>query len=181
MGKRYMTAVAQEAMDIGDHLLLLFSKKTVGENPQMRVDVAKPDGPSTEGGKKARQTISLVPVEGVVSGKVMVGWLDVAQKRVEVRSFRVVRYQYYERYGTDFKVAQSEYEEVVEELSNFLQARGFSVAVKDEMPAGRLSATQHQGVPAPIGASNNDGVPWIWIAVSLVIGAGGIALGAMLF
>lgn len=180
MGKRYMTAVAQEAMDIGDHLLLLFSKKTVGENPQMRVDVAKPDGPSTAGGKKARQTISLVPVEGV-SGKVMVGWLDVAQKRVEVRSFRVVRYQYYERYGTDFKVAQSEYEEVVEELSNFLKARGFSVVVKDDMPAGRLSAPQYQGVPAPIGASNNGGVPWIWIAVSLAIGACGIALGAMLF
>ncbi len=181
MGKRYMTVVAQEAMDIGDHLLLLFSKKTVGENPQMRVDVAKPDGPSTEGGKKARQTISLVPTEGV-SGKVMVGWLDVAQKRVEVRSFRVVRYQYYDRYGTDFNVPHSEYEEVVEELSNFLRARGFNVVVKDDTTVGRLSVPQNQAMPASVTTTNNSGlVPWIWIVFSLIIGAVGIALGAMLF
>jgi hypothetical protein len=181
MGKRYLTAVAQEAMDIGDHLLLLFSKKTCGENPRMRVDVAKPDGPSTEGGKKSRQTISLVPVEGT-SGKVMVGWLDVALKRVEVRSFRVVRFQYYNRYGTDFKVPHSEYEKVVQELSIFLRARGFDVVVKDDTPAGRLSAPQHQAASATVAAPNNGGgIPWIWIAVSLLIGAGGIALGAMLF
>jgi len=180
MGKRYMTVVAQEAMDIGDHLLLLFSKKTVGENPRMRVDVAKPDGPSTEGGKKARQTISLVPVEGV-SGKVMVGWLDVGQKRVEVRSFRVVRHQYYDRYGTDFRVSQWEYEEIAKELTDFLHARGYHVVVKDDMPATRPSALQHQVVSAPATTSNNNGVPWIWIVVSVIIGAGGIALGAMLF
>ena len=161
--------------------MLLFSKTTVGENPQMRVDVAKPDGPSTEGGKKARQTISLVPVEGM-SGKMMVGWLDVAQKHAEVRSFRVVRYQYYDRYGTDFKVPHSEYEEVVRELSNFLRARGFNVVVKDDTPAGRFSAPQHHTVSVSIATPNNNGrSPWIWIAISLIVGAGGIALGALLF
>jgi len=181
MGKRYLTVVAQEAMDIGEHLLLLFSKTTVGANPQMRVDVAKPDGPSTEGGKKARQTISLVPVESV-SGKVMVGWIDVAQKRVEIRSFRMVRHQYYDRYGMDFRVSQSEYEKIVEQLSNFLRARGFYVGIKDDMPANRISTVQRQAASVSIATTKNlGGIPWIWIALTLLIGAGGNAVGAMLF
>ena len=186
MGKLNMTMMAQEAMDIGDHLMLMFMKRTVGEDPKMRLDVAKPDGPSTEGGKKARQTISLVPVEGS-GGKQMVGWLDVAQKRVEVRSHRVIIKQYNERYGTDMNVPQPEYDELVEALSGFLKGRGFNVVVKDDMPARRPAAQPVKvnrpggaAAPAPV-ANDTAGPPWMWIAAAAAIAAFGVAIGAFLF
>ncbi|MBN1655187.1 MAG: hypothetical protein JXA30_15570 [Deltaproteobacteria bacterium] len=169
MGKLKMTVVAQEAMDIGDHLMMLFSNRTFGDDPTMRLEVAKPDGPSTDGGKKARQTIALVPVADV-GGKVMLGWLDVALKRVELRSFRVVRRQYHDRYGTTLVLPQQQYDKLVEVVSDLLRHRGFNVLVKDDMPA-RLKAAPEE----------SRAVPWIWVAAALAVGAGGIALGALLF
>lgn len=181
MTKLNMTMMAQEAMDIGDHLLLMFMKRTLGEDPQMRLDVAKPDGPSTEGGKKARQPLSLVPVEGS-GGKVMIGWLDVSQKRVEVRSHRVVVRQHEDRYGTELKIVQPEYDELVEDLSKFLQGRGFNVVVNDTMPKPkRAQPSPAAAVAATPANAQQGGPPWLWIGVSVAIGLGGLAAGALLF
>ena len=109
-----------------------------------------------------------------------------AQKRVEVRSHRVVIKQYNERYGTDMNVIQPEYDELVEALSGFLKGRGFNVVVKDDMPARRpaaqpANANRPAAGAATPAASDSSGPPWMWIAAAAAIAAFGVAIGAFLF
>jgi hypothetical protein len=96
------------------------AKKAVGKNVQRRVLVAAPDGPSTQGGKHARQTITLSPVEGQQGAIIMCGWLDVAKKEAGLRDYKAVAEQFKARSGKQIDLTPEEYLSIINELEKFM-------------------------------------------------------------
>ena len=78
------TVLAREGVNAAQLINARLAKKTIGKVDPRRVEVATPHGPSTSGGKKARQSITLIPVSGDAPA-IMFGWMDVAQKVAELR------------------------------------------------------------------------------------------------
>lgn len=119
-GKRGLyTMTAQEGLDVAELVKAAFARKSVGKLLPRRLEVVAPDGPSTGGGKHARQTIRLTPLQGN-GAPLMCGYLDPARKHVELRAYEAVAQQFEERFHRAIDVTQAEYEEVLRELENAL-------------------------------------------------------------
>lgn len=113
------TMTAREGLDAADVVKAAFRNRTIGAIQPRRLEVVEPDGPSTAGGKRARQTIRLVPAQGE-GAPVMCGFLDVAKKLVELRSHSAVAQQYAERFDKEFEVTASEYAALCKDLESTL-------------------------------------------------------------
>jgi len=128
------TMTAREGLDAAELVNAAFGPKTIGKQTPRRVEVIAPDGPSTAGGKRARQTIRLVPAAGDGS-PVMCGFLDVAQKVVELRSYETLVQQYEARFGSACDIAQDEYAGLCRDLQMTLSPFRYSFAYESETHA----------------------------------------------
>jgi hypothetical protein len=128
------TMTAREGLDAAELVNAAFSRKTIGKKTPRRVEVIAPDGPSTAGGKRARQTIRLVPAAGDGS-PVMCGFLDVAQKVVELRSYETLAQQYEARFGAVCDITQDEYAGLCRDLQMTLSPFRYSFAYESETHA----------------------------------------------
>lgn len=125
-----LTSHAQEAVNSAELINSAFKKRVVGAAIPRRVEVAPPSGPSTSGGKKARQPITLVQ-PAVQAPAVMIGFLDVAQKSAGLRDYELVAKQYEGRFRAGFDTTKEEYEALRKDLTGMLETIGFKVE-KDE-------------------------------------------------
>jgi hypothetical protein len=128
------TVLAREGINAAELINTALKKKEVGKVAPRRVEVIAPHGPSTSGGKKARQSITLVPVSGS-GGTIMFGYLDVAQKVAELRDYAVVAQQYRARYGSRLEITLPEYEAMTKELTGLLGTLGFRIETAEEEAA----------------------------------------------
>ncbi len=145
------TLVAHQGVNAAEMLNTALASKTVGKAPPRRVDVAAPDGPSTDGGKRARQVIRLVPADGGKAGIVICGALDVAHKTLELRTYRNACTQHVERYGVAFDVVPDDYAKLLKELGAMVAALQFRVSVMQDSPgtaAGPGAASGTTQLPA---------------------------------
>lgn len=131
------TMTALEGLDAAELVKAAFAKKLIGAVTPRRLEVAAPDGPSTAGGKRARQTIRLVPATGD-GAPVMCGYLDVARKLAEVRHYRTVAQQYQERFGKTFDVTASEYAGLCRDLEATLAPFRYTFSYEPEAEAENL-------------------------------------------
>ena len=163
--------MAQQALEVSDLLNMRFSGMPVGQEPKTRLLVNAPDGPSTDGGKKARQSITIGPADAASAAALMCGWIDVAQKKAEFRSYRIVAAQSEQRYHRAFDVTEAEYEGLLREAQSLLGFQGFEIVVHDDMPLQAASPT-HAGAHAPDAAPESGSkVP---MALSLTVLAIGV-------
>jgi len=135
--KQIYTVLAREGVNAAELVNTALRKRPVGKAVPRRVEVIAPHGPSTSGGRKARQSITLVPVSG--SGPaIMVGFLDVAQKTAELRDHAAVAQQYRARFCTTLEMTGDEYQTFVKDLSGLLTTMGFRIStqVEEEEPPG---------------------------------------------
>jgi hypothetical protein len=123
------TVMAREGVNAAEVVNTAMKKREVGKDTPRRVEVIAPHGPSTSGGKKARQSITLVPVSGQGAG-LMFGFLDVAQKSVGLRDYALVAEQFRKRFGTRFDVTAEEYTALTSQLTGMLETLGYKVAVE---------------------------------------------------
>src|SRR5687768_14401573 len=93
------TMHADQAVHLADLVSLKFSSIRYGTTSKRVLKVMEPDGPSTDGGRKARQSIVLAPEEGDEKGTIVCGWLDVFRRVAELKSYPVVSQTHQERYG----------------------------------------------------------------------------------
>lgn len=114
------TKTAQQAMAVTDIVNRTLAEKVVGAEPPKRLQIRDLDGPSTQGGRRARQSIVLVPIDGSIEGSMMCGWVDTAQKDAEIRTHALVARQFRERYRRELDVTPAEYDEVTHELRGLL-------------------------------------------------------------
>jgi translation initiation factor IF-2 len=169
------TMTAREGLDAAELVNAAFARKTIGAVTPRRVEVIAPDGPSTAGGKRARQTIRLVPARGE-GAPVMCGFLDVGRRLVELRSHTMVAQQYQERFGKRFDVTPQEYAGLCKDLEATLSAFRYEFAYEVEaQPAGVESVRAKLSSGAPRGGAR---LLNVMLAVLVVLIVGGL-LGAM--
>lgn len=136
------TMTAREGLDAAELVKAAFARKTIGVATPFAVEVLAPDGPSTAGGKRARQAVRLVPVGGD-GAPVMCGSVDVARKVVELRSYRSVAEQYQQRFGKLFGIAEAEYAGLCRDLEATLSAFRYSFVHEAEgTPKGKGARTK---------------------------------------
>jgi hypothetical protein len=135
------TVMAREGINAAEVVNTALKKREVGKETPRRVEVIAPHGPSTSGGKKARQSITLAPVSGQ-GAALMCGFLDVAQKTVEIRDYAVVAEQFKKRFGTRFDVSAEEYVTLTKQLGGILETLGFKISAEgaEGAPAAATSA-----------------------------------------
>jgi hypothetical protein len=107
------------------------------------VEVASPSGPSTSGGKKARQSITLVQASSQAPA-VMIGFLDVAQKSAGIREYELVAKQYEARFRLAFETGREDYQALTKDLAGMLTTLGYKLVPDEPREEGPSSA------PAPV-------------------------------
>lgn len=163
------TVVAQAALDTSALLNMRFASRLVGTRTRRKLMVSVPDGPSTDGGKKVRQSIVLAPADDPGAGTVMCGWLDIAQRRAELRVHDVVRSQYEARYKQPFDVAVDAYDALFRDVKTMLEMQEIAVAIIDSVPAsadGDSRATMAPALP-PEPSTGTSAVLYVGVVVML--------------
>jgi hypothetical protein len=125
------TMMAHQALNVSELLNTGLAKKTIGKKDPRKLEVSEPNGPSTSGGKRARQSITMIAVSGE-GGVLMCGWLDVAQKLAEVRPYDDVADQFKQRFGSKFEPTQEEYDKLIKDLVTMLGTMGFRMVEEEE-------------------------------------------------
>lgn len=132
------TMHAFEGVNAAELINSALKKRLVGNALPRRVEVAAPSGPSTAGGRKARQSITLVPISGQ-SQAIMIGFMDVAQKSAGVRDYELVARQYKTRFRSRFEASAEEYQGMVKDLTGMLGTLGFKLVREEQREDGKNS------------------------------------------
>ncbi len=137
----YRTMFATHAALFAERLKDRFAKKIYGRTPHRVLRIDEPEGPSTAGGKLARQSISLIPRRGTAP-TIVCGWVDVAKKESQLRGHESVAKRYEAHHGTQIDIAEEDYERCIDDLMEALTAGGIKVRVlvPEESAAPRASS-----------------------------------------
>ena len=139
---RVYTRNAEEGLNAAELINSALKKNVVGASVPRRVEVAAPSGPSTSGGKKAKQAITLMQTAQSAPA-VMIGFLDAAQKTAGIRDYEVVAKQFEARFHAAFETTREEYEALIKELTGMLVTLGYKLVTDEPREDGRSS------LPAP--------------------------------
>ena len=121
------TEVSTAAVALSDmyevHCANLMLQGDVPRRPILSV----PEGPSTEGGKLARQHITLMP-DGLPAAHLTVGWVELPTHRASLKTFPCLLEAHRVRFGSrPFPVDGVGYERFMETTMSFLTDQGFTV------------------------------------------------------
>jgi hypothetical protein len=145
LGQIY-TVMAREGVNAAQLVNTALKKRNIGKLAPRRVEVVSPNGPSTSGGKKARQSITLAPISGH-GAAIVLGFLDVAQKTAELRDYAFVAQQHRARFGAPFDASAEDYQALTKELSNLLGTLGFNISAIQEEDEEALPAPSESELP----------------------------------
>ncbi|MEL6185722.1 MAG: hypothetical protein AAFU79_13950, partial [Myxococcota bacterium] len=129
------TLHAQQALQLTDLFEFKFARVVFGQKRPRRLELSKTDALSTAGGRQARQNMVLVATQDSGASPIVVGWVDAAQGRCELRSFRMLGRQFELRHGRGIDLEAEAYERLSTDLTAFLKIQKISVATVDE-PVG---------------------------------------------
>ncbi len=145
---------ASQAVQISDLIALKFTDQRFGTGVPRVLKVTEPDGPSTDGGLKARQSILLVaedPEAHPSAAAIVCGFIDVSRRSAELRPFSAVSQQHQARYGGNIDIGKGEYERCVHDLHEFLRAQAFDSWVAVTAATRASSIPRRSLPPAPSG------------------------------
>jgi hypothetical protein len=121
---------ASQAAQVSDLINLKFAVKTFGTETKRYLRAMEPDGPSTDGGRKARQALMMMTKDEMArGGGVVCGFIDVSSFVAEIRTYAVVSSHFNQRYSRPFDVSKGEYDRMHEQLDAFLKTQGFMTRV----------------------------------------------------
>lgn len=143
------TAFSTRAVLIADLLRDTFSRRFFGRSPYRVLRVDEPEGPSTAGGRLARQSISLVAREGSAPS-VVCGWVDASKEEAQLRGYESVARRYEAHHGMELDLSPEHYERFLEDLVQTLMSGGIKVRVLvlDEEALALVRGAQ-PGSPSP--------------------------------
>ena len=172
-GESNRTMFATHASLFADRLRERFAQKVYGRTPHQRVlRIDEPEGPSTAGGRLARQAISLVHRTGTAPTLVC-GWVDVSKQEAQLRVHESVARRYETHHGAALELAAAEYERCLDDLESALRAGGVRVRVVIPEDA----APSRPAVPAVSPRPAPRETPLAWSLVAL---AAAFLLGVLL-
>ncbi len=144
------TEYSSQAALIAELVRDKFDGRNFGRAPFRLLRIDEPEGPSTAGGRLARQSVSLVSRKGSVP-TIVCGWVDTSCQEAHLRSFESVARRYEARHGTAVDVSPQEYEYLLDELVRSLLAGGMKVRVlvPDETLESEAPEQARAEQPAP--------------------------------
>lgn len=171
------TVHAQQAFEFTDLFAYKFGSRLYGQPPR-RLRLMEPDGPSTAGGRQARQSIVLQPDEG--EQKLVLGWIDVTQKTAELKGYNLVKAQHLARFSQKFGMDRGTYDAVLKELIGFLNIQKIEHKVLEGAPVGASRSARSPAGASSAPAASGYGAPHLigMLVMGVVIG---VALGFLLF
>lgn len=174
------TINAREGFNATEVVNAAFGKRSVGSATPRKLEVIEPDGPSTSGGKRARQTIRLVALQGTAA-PLMCGTLDASQRMVELRSYATVCAQYEERFGQALDISADEYARLCRDLQATLTVFRYTFNVESAEAGSdtRVSLTRAvagESVAPPTRAPMLN----VILLAAFALVAGGVALAIVL-
>lgn len=177
--KGAMTAFAQAALATSDLINTKLASTRFSGNVQRQVVVEAPKVESTGGGKQARESINLKPVEGATGDSITVGFLDVGLRSCELRSFATLNMQHKQRYSAPIDLVQPEYDKFLGELGSLLEAEGYVLKVvqPEEQQAKAIAAGNAKAAAAGSSGSSMMAMVAIGAVAALVV----VAVIMMLF
>ncbi len=145
------TMFANHSALLAEQLRSALASKMYGRGPHRVLRIDEPEGPSTAGGKLARQAISLVPRKGT-GPSVMCGWVDVSKREAQLRNFEGVAKRYETHHGQPLEMQAEEYERFLADVEEVLAKAVIKVRliVPEEQGAVRVMPTapaRRKGVP----------------------------------
>ena len=161
------TRMALKAVDLSDTFNALFGEPM----PGWRAEMGRP-GMSTAGGRQALQHIGL---KGSGGGTLVVGTVDAAAARCEIRSYRRVDQMFRERYRRPLPIRAPDWDRFAHRLVEFFREEGMAVRVESGAGTGRDDETEELDVP-----SGSSSLAWIAIACLLVALVAGVVTWAIL-
>jgi hypothetical protein len=122
------TQFAVKAVSLADFFNAAVGDKRVSG---YRVQLARPDGLSTGGGKQAVQHISLVP-DGGDEATITAGWANQVERIAELRTFDQLAQLHASRFrGKQIPLDRVAYNELLKRMQSFFGEKGLSVVLVD--------------------------------------------------
>lgn len=143
----FRTHHASQALEISELVNLTFARTTYGAAQPRLLRMRKPDGPSTDAGRKARQPLVLVEHKDDETGFV-IGFADVYKRIAELRGYPSLRHTYEQRYGQPLPLTRPEHARLVEDIKGLLESQMFEVRLVNA-----------QRTPLPPGPSSSPSIP----------------------
>ncbi len=164
------TINAQQAFAFADVFSYKFDAARYGPRERM-LRLVEPDGPSTAGGKQARQSLVLEWQEG--GSRLVIGWVDVPAKQAELRSYNVICRHYEARYGGTFEMSAEDYDRMISDVRSLFKHR------KIEPSMVEAAVGPQPRMPEPEPQKSGVGVMAMALfAVAVGLGAGYLIFGA---
>ncbi len=150
-----MTMFANQAMIVATAVAGKFASKEFGVEVKRKLRIDEPEGMSTDGGRKARQPLTLVPISGQAPALVA-GWLDVALSEAELRPYGVIANKYQARYGMPPDITKEDYTRFLSELYQTLKSLGLkSINNLPDEPLTAVVPLKVVAAPAPPRTTNS--------------------------
>ncbi|QDE71067.1 hypothetical protein [Myxococcus xanthus] len=156
------TMFANHSALLAEQLRDALSTKMYGRGPHRVLRIDEPEGPSTAGGKLARQAISLVPRKGAGSS-LTCGWVDVSKREAQLRNFEAVAKRYELHHGEPLEMQAEEYERFLSDVEAVLTQAVIKVRVIVPEEAGTVR------VAGPAASARATGVPPLWAGLLAVL------------
>jgi translation initiation factor IF-2 len=118
-----------------------------------KVELTQPAGPSTAGGKQARQHIRLVPFAG--GAAIVMGSYDPITRSAELRTFNHVADLHARRFrGAAVPIDPAHYQQLVGRMKSFFGTQGIDVSLVDVSASSPPEAMAPAAQPAPSSSMN---------------------------
>ncbi|RKG59594.1 hypothetical protein D7X30_11125 [Corallococcus sp. AB011P] len=163
------TMFATHSALLAERLKAELQHKIYGRSPHRILRVDEPEGPSTAGGKQARQAISLVDRKGTAPALVA-GWVDVAKGQASLRNHEAVAKRYEFQHGTPLELVPEEYEKFLTDVDEVLRTAAIQVRILVPDESAPTRATVGQQTPRATGVA----VRWVMllVVVAFLLGLG---------
>lgn len=163
---------ANQAVHLSDLINLKFSPERFGTDNPRYVRVTEPDGPSTDGGRKARQAIMLCAQSDPEDRGIVCGHIAILTQEAELRSYAYVKKQFETRFRRDIDISRGEYNRLLEKLQQFLMTQEYRSSILNTPRNGSFiqpakSSSAPQATAAPISSGSGT-----WLAIALSFGFG---------
>jgi hypothetical protein len=157
------TQHAGEVVSATEMLRVRFSERAYGTRRKRVLRLSEPESLSTDGGRKARQTIMLADEGAEPRAPALVcGWIDIPKHAAEIRAYAAAKDGYTQRGGPTLDLSHNEYDRAMAELQDFLATVHVSATVVATVASRRPSVA-----PPP---ASTTGLLWAVAGLGFVAG-----------
>ncbi len=178
MGQAPYTTYASSVVMLAGIVTSRLNKKPIGKKRPRLLALQPPAGPSTQGGRAARQALMLVADRE----SAVCGWVDFVEQSWDLKNYDAMASRYLARFGNEFDLTRLEYEAFIKNLTAVFKELKLKQAVGEADPSFETTeenAVTGSGVvlypPVPTG------VPTGAMVLIVVLTAALAVLGALLY